>query len=291
MGPPTRHRVARSAAMVIEPGVAPRLRSERLAGEEPLEIRVAIPGGEVVGTTATMRTPGQDFALAAGLLHAEGVVAHRDDIAGIRYCADAGEQHYNVVTVDLRGAPRRNLAERSLMATASCGVCGTSSIDELAARVPAVRSDIALDPAVLVDLPGRLRAAQPLFDETGGLHAAALFDAHGALLGAAEDVGRHNALDKVLGERLLAGALPAPRAVAVLSGRVSFELVQKVAAAGVPAICAVSAPSSLAVETAERLGITLAGFVREGRMTIYSGAERFGVAGAQPPAGVPQRVF
>ncbi|MBJ7472908.1 MAG: formate dehydrogenase accessory sulfurtransferase FdhD, partial [Solirubrobacteraceae bacterium] len=283
----TRQRVARVRATVIEPGDPAsaaahglwRERTERLAGEEPLEIRVAVPGGEVVATTATMRTPGQDFALAAGLLHAEGVIALPGDLAEIGYCAAAAEQQYNVVTVRLTRPPRRALAARTLMATASCGVCGTTSIDELLARVGRVggagRPDVGpLDPAVLADLPARLREAQPLFDETGGLHAAGLFTATGELLGAAEDVGRHNALDKVLGERFLAGGLPAPGAVAVLSGRVSFELVQKVAAAGIPAICAVSAPSSLAVTTAARLGITLAGFVRDGRMTVYSGVDR-----------------
>ena len=284
MGPPTRHRVAHAPATVVEPGVPPRRRSERLAGEEPLEIRVAVPGGEVVATTATMRTPGQDFALAAGLLHAEGVIADPADVAGIRYCADAGTQQYNVVTVDLRYAPRRDLAARALIATASCGVCGSASIDALAARIPRIDGTATFEAAVLVDLPGRLRTAQPLFDQTGGLHAAALFDRHGRLLGAAEDIGRHNALDKVLGERFLAGGLPAREAVVVLSSRVSFELVQKAAAAGVPMLCAVSAPSSLAVETAERLGITLAGFVREGRMTVYAGGHRV-VAGGAPVGG------
>ncbi len=297
MAPSTRQRVARVRATVIEPGGGRRRQAERLAGEEPLEIRVAVPGGEVVATTSTMRTPGQDFALAAGLLHAEGVIAEPGDLAEIGYCAAAAEQQYNVVTVKLTRPPRRDLAARTLMATASCGVCGTSSIDELVARLrpaggddptdlvsqnallspsarPSGDAPGVFDPAVLVELTERLRAAQPLFDETGGLHAAGLFSATGELLGAAEDVGRHNALDKVLGERFLAGQLPAPTAIAVLSGRVSFELVQKVAAAGIPVICAVSAPSSLAVETAERLGITLAGFVREGRMTVYSGAQR-----------------
>lgn len=251
-----------------------RRRSERLAGEEPLEIRVAVPGGEVVATTATMRTPGQDFALAAGLLHAEGVIAHAGDVASIRYCTDVETQHYNVVTVDLRRAPRRGLAPRAIGSTASCGVCGTASIDDLGDWVRPLTDDVRVDVALLASLPERLRAEQPVFDETGGLHAAGLFDLAGRPLVVHEDVGRHNALDKVIGDRFLAGALPASGAIAVLSGRVSFELVQKAVAAGVPIICAVSAPSSLAVDTADRLGLTIAGFVRDGRATVYTHPER-----------------
>lgn len=288
----SRHRTRRVHATVIDTTGVPRRRPEQVVGEEPLEIRVALPGGEVVATTSTMRTPGQDFALAAGLLHAEGVIATREDIAAISYCAAAGEQEYNVVTVRLSRSPRRALAERTTTATASCGVCGTTTIDDLAARLSA--DGLALpaddpggagapvDAALLATLPEALRAAQPLFDDTGGLHAAGLFDRAGALIGAAEDVGRHNALDKAIGEQLLAGRLGASRpedglgapAVAVLSGRVSFELVQKAAAARIPTICAVSAPSSLAVDTAERLGLTLAGFVRDGRLTVYTHPER-----------------
>jgi FdhD protein len=269
----TRRRVARVTASVRD-GALVRSSSERLVGEEPLEIRVAGPDGVVVGTTATMRTPGHDFELAAGLLHAEGVIAGADDLAEIRYCTDVDEQRYNVVTVHLRRAPRRDLAARSLMATASCGVCGTASIDELCERVPPVGGDATIDATVLAGLPDGLRAEQPLFDETGGNHGAGIFTTAGAALVVREDVGRHNALDKALGERFLAGALPAGDAVAVLSGRVSFELVQKTAAAGVPILVAVSAPSSLAVTTADRLGITLAAFVRQGRATVYTHPHR-----------------
>lgn len=265
----TRRRVAPVPATVLDAtGTHPG--RERLIGEEPLEIRVAGPDGAVLATTATMRTPGDDFALAAGLLHAEGVIATPEDLAEIRYCTDVDEQHYNVVTVHLRRAPRRELAARSLMATASCGVCGTASIDELCERVPAVGSSLVVSAEVVAGLPGALRDAQELFEETGGVHAAGLFGADGTPIEVREDVGRHNALDKVLGSRFLAGALPADDVVAVLSGRVSYELVQKAAAAGVPILAAVSAPSSLAVATAERLGVTLAGFVRDGRMTVYA---------------------
>lgn len=271
--PPARRRVARVPATVVD-GDAVRRRRERVVGEEPLEIRVAGPDGTVLATTATMRTPGHDFELAAGLLHAEGVLAGPEDLAEIRYCTDVEEQHYNVVTVHLRGAPRRDLAARSLMATASCGVCGTASLDALCERVPVVGGRMRVDGAVLSGLPDALRAAQPLFDETGGIHAAGLFSPAGDVLAVREDVGRHNALDKVLGARMLAGGLPAGDAIAVLSGRVSYELVQKAAAAGVPVLVAVSAPSSLAVATAERLGVTLAAFVRDGRFTLYAHPER-----------------
>jgi len=269
----TRRRVARVPATVIDASGA-RRSSEQLAGEEPLEVRVAVPGGAIVATTATMRTPGHDFELAAGLLHAEGVIAGAEDLAEIRYCGDSGEQQYNVVTVHLRAAPRRELAARTLMSTASCGVCGSASIDALCERVAVVPDGLRVDAGTLAALPDALAAAQPLFAQTGGLHAAGLFDARGVPLIVREDIGRHNALDKVFGAALLAGQLPAEDGIVVLSGRVSFELVQKVAAAGVPLLCAVSAPSSLAVTTADRLGVTLVGFVRDGRMTVYTHRER-----------------
>ncbi|CAB4961839.1 unannotated protein [freshwater metagenome] len=265
----TRRRVARTTAVRLGP-TGRRTATERLIGEEPLEIRVAGPDGPVRATTATMRTPGHDFELAAGLLRAEGVIAGADDLAEIRYCTDVDEQRYNVVTVHLRRPPRRDLAARTLMSTASCGVCGTASIDELCDRVPVVGGAVTVDAAVLAGLPDVLRGEQSLFEETGGNHAAGVLSAAGDALVVREDVGRHNALDKALGARMLAGAGVGEDEVVVLSGRVSFELVQKTAAAGIPVLVAVSAPSSLAVETAERLGVTLAAFVRDGRATLYS---------------------
>lgn len=274
----TGRRVARARATVVD-ATGTRSRGERLVGEEPLEIRVAGPDGAVVATTATMRTPGDDFDLAAGLLHAEGVIAAPDDLAEIRYCTDVDEQRYNVVTVHLRRAPRLDLADRTLPATASCGVCGTASIDELCERIPAVGAGATLDADLLTTLPDRLRRAQPLFGRTGGAHAAGLFAADGTPVVVREDVGRHNALDKAIGSRFLARGLPGDDLVAVLSGRVSFELVQKTAAAGVPVLVAVSAPSSLAVETAERLGVTLVAFVRDGRATVYAHPGRVVAAG------------
>jgi FdhD protein len=269
----TRRRVARVSAVRLGSD-GPRGATERVIGEEPLEIRVAGPDGVVGATTATMRTPGHDFELAAGLLRAEGVIAGPEDLAEIRYCTDVDVQRYNVVTVHLRRPPRRELAARSLMATASCGVCGTSSIDELTERVPVVGGTTTVGAALLAGLPDALRTEQSLFAETGGNHGAGVFAADGTPLVVREDVGRHNALDKALGARLLTGARPGDDAVVVLSGRVSFELVQKTAAAGVPILVAVSAPSSLAVETAQRLGVTLAAFVREGRATLYAHPER-----------------
>lgn len=272
----TQRRTRRVPVVTVRDG-STATRREHVVGEEPLEIRVAGPDGAVAATTATMRTPGQDFELAVGLLHAEGVLTAREDVAEVRYCTDVEVQEYNVVTVHLRVPPRRDLAARTLLATASCGVCGTTSIDDLAARVPVVASAVSVDGGVLTGLPDALSEAQPLFDRTGGLHAAGLFTSDGRLVAVREDVGRHNALDKLLGGRLLDGGLPATDAIVVLSGRVSFELVQKAAAAGVPVLAAVSAPSSLAVDTAERLGVTLAAFVRPGRFTLYAHPERVAV--------------
>ena len=243
-----------------------------LVTEEPLELRVAIPGGAPETVTTTMRTPGHDFELAAGYLLAEGVIAGLADIDTIRYCdLSAGdEQAFNVVTVhvsrDIDVAAYRRLAP----ATASCGVCGTASLDRFQLRCPPIASGLHVPREVLIGLPATLRSAQAVFDRTGGLHAAGLFGADGHLVLLREDVGRHNALDKLIGRRLLDGAVPLGEQVLVLSGRVSFELVQKAAVAGIPVICAVSAPSSLAVETAKRLGITLVGFVRHGGANVYA---------------------
>jgi FdhD protein len=266
--PSARRRVARVPAVVVDDR-SQRSGAERLAGEEPLEIRVAGPDGAVIATTATMRTPGDDFELAAGLLRAEGVIATPEDLAEIRYCTDVDEQRFNVVTVHLRRPPRRDLAARSLMATASCGVCGSASIDALCARIPPVATGTTVDAAVLAGMPDALQEAQALFRRTGGTHGAGVFTVDGDPLVVREDIGRHNALDKALGARFLAGEDDSA-SVVVLSGRVSFELVQKTAAAGIPVMAGVSAPSSLAVETAKRLGVTLAAFVRDGRATVYA---------------------
>jgi len=255
-------------------------RSDLVAAEEPLEMRVWVEEGgrrQRYGVAVTMRTPGHDFPLAAGFFLSEGIVADREAIWSIAYCAEDEDQ--NVVEVHLRPGvpfdPQR--FSRNVYTTSSCGICGKTSIDLVRALCPAPpvgRERIA--PAVLTGLPETLRRAQPVFSRTGGLHAAGLFDAAGRLLLQHEDVGRHNALDKLTGTLLLDGALPASDRVLLVSGRASFELVQKALAAGIPVLAAVGAPSSLAVELARDLGLTLVGFLRGGRFNVYSGEERIG---------------
>ncbi len=230
--------------------------SDRVAREEPLEIRV---GGEPLAVT--MRTPGNDEELALGFCLSEGVPA-----AAASLTAD-----FAANTVEVTAAPfDRALVQRSFTVSSSCGVCGKGALEAVAREVPRVESTLRVPTALVADLPEHLRAAQPGFAATGGLHAAALFDAAGELLCLREDVGRHNALDKVVGWAFLAGRLPLRDVVICLSGRVSFELVQKAAVAGCPLIVAVGAPSSLAVELADDRGITLCGFVRAGSVNVYS---------------------
>ncbi|MFF8842042.1 formate dehydrogenase accessory sulfurtransferase FdhD [Streptomyces sp. NPDC015127] len=251
-------------------------RPDTLAAEEPMEIRV---GGRPLAVT--MRTPGDDFDLAAGFLVSEGVVHGGDDVAGIRYCAGAtadGGNTYNVVDVALAhgvAAPDASL-ERNFYTTSSCGLCGKAGLD--AVRTTAAWSvaddPLRIGPEGLTALPDRLRAAQRVFDSTGGLHAAGLFTADGELLCLREDVGRHNAVDKVVGHALRSGLLPLRGTVLMVSGRASFELVQKAVMAGIPMLAAVSAPSSLAVDLAAESGLTLVGFLRGTSMNVYTGAER-----------------
>jgi FdhD protein len=254
-------------------------RSERvdtLAVEEPLELRV---GGESL--QVTMRTPGDDFDLATGFLLAEGVITRPRDIVSMRYCAgvDAdGEQTYNLLDIVLAAdvaAPPKS-ATRNTTVTSACGVCGKDSLEDVRTKAAwsVAEDDTAIAADVLASLPGRLRKAQKIFDRTGGLHAAGLFTAAGELITAKEDVGRHNAVDKVLGQALREGMVPLRGTVLAVSGRASFELVQKAVMAGVPALAAVSAPSSLAAELAEESGLTLAGFVREDTMNLYARADR-----------------
>jgi len=260
----------------IEDGVA-RQRPDQLVGEEPLEIRI---GSRPLAVT--MRTPGNDFELAAGFLWTEGLLAHPDDLAGLRYCMPSGEvQNYNVIDVDLRpGAPDLTQGrERSFYTTSSCGVCGKASVDAVRVRGPfQVTADpVAVDPEVLSAMPERLRSDQKVFERTGGLHAAGLFDADGTMLCLREDVGRHNAVDKLVGWALTEGRLPLGGSVLMVSGRASFELVQKALMAGIPILAAVSAPSSLAVDLAEEAGMTLVGFVRGTSMNVYAGSHRLAV--------------
>jgi FdhD protein len=251
-------------------------RPDTVAAEEPLEIRL---GGRPL--SVTMRTPGHDFDLVHGFLQTEGVIAELEDVAGLRYCEgtdDEGRNTYNVIDVDLADgvqAPDTAL-DRNFYTSSSCGVCGKASIDAIRTRT---RYDLTADALrlpvpTLLALPDRLRAAQQVFDKTGGLHAAGLFTADGGLVALREDVGRHNAVDKVIGDAVRAGRLPLARHVLMVSGRASFELTQKAAMAGVPVLAAVSAPSSLAVELAADVGITLVGFLRGDGCNVYSCAER-----------------
>jgi FdhD protein len=248
---------------------------DRLVTEEPLEIRVGGPGQEPQSVTVTMRTPGHDFELAVGFLLSEGVIRGHEDVHQVKYCElpDGAEQQYNVVTVRVRRPVE--VRPRLTTTTASCGICGTAQLDDLQARCPVVPPGGRQVPVqVLLSLPERLRAAQAVFDKTGGLHAAGVFDFEGGLVAAREDVGRHNALDKVVGFALFEHMLPLSEHVLAVSGRVSFELVQKAAVAGIPVLAAVSAPSSLAVQTAERLGVCVAGFVRPPTANVYAHPER-----------------
>jgi len=246
-------------------------RADALATEEPLEIRAQGPGQDGTRVAVTMRTPGGDFELAAGFLFTEGLVTS-DDVRRVAYCDDLDdeEQRYNVVTVTLARPFDEERLSRNFYATSSCGVCGKASLDDIVVRCDVVPAGFTVEAGVLMSLPDRLRAAQRVFDRTGGLHAAGLFDAAGSVVSVREDVGRHNAVDKVIGEQLLAGRVPIGDHVLQVSGRASFEIVQKAAVAGIPVVSAVSAPSSLAVDAGERLGVTVVGFVRDGRCNVYS---------------------
>lgn len=263
--------------MRVTVGEPSRRQRDTLAGEEPLELRV---GGRSLAVT--MRTPGADFDLAAGFLVSEGVIARTRDLVAMRYCAGKGRDgtnEYNVLDLTLADGvaePDESVA-RAFFTTSSCGLCGKASIDAVRTRsVFEVRDDpLTLDPSMLALLPSRLREAQEVFNKTGGLHAAALFEGKtGDLLVLREDVGRHNAVDKVIGWALREDRLPLRGMILLVSGRASFELVQKAVMAGIPALCAVSAPSSLAVDLAQESGITLVGFLRDPSMVVYAGAQR-----------------
>jgi FdhD protein len=249
---------------------------ELLAVEEPLEIRL---GERAV--SITMRTPGHDLELAAGFLFTEGIVQGPEQIERIRYAEPSGNQRQagNTVVVELRSGVDLDLLsrlDRHFYMTSSCGVCGKASIDALQTdHCPSLPHSVPLvDAGTIHSLPARLRAAQPVFEHTGGLHAAGLFDIRGTLLSLREDVGRHNAVDKLIGSELLDGRTALNDRLILVSGRASFELMQKALMAGIPILAAVGAPSSLAVEVAQRFNMTLLGFVRENRFNIYSGAQR-----------------
>ena len=250
---------------------------DRVAVEAPLEIQLHHPalGGEPVSFGTTMRTPGDDEALAAGLLYGEGIIQHASDIDAI----ESGTRRPNVVNVRLRpGVMIEVTPARRFSAGSSCGVCGTTGLDAAIARAAATRilGTAQAQLPVLLRLPARMREAQTRFGTTGGIHAVALFDLSGSLLAIAEDVGRHNAFDKLVGERLLAGELPLANRIVLLSGRASFELVQKALRAGVALLAAIGAPSSLAVNLAAAAGLTLVGFLRDAHCNVYAHPERLG---------------
>jgi FdhD protein len=256
-----------------------RRRPDSLAVEEPLELRV---DGKPL--SVTMRTPGHDVELAHGFLLTEGVIGSAEDLAAARYCdsVDAeGRNTYNVLDVALAPGvePPDTSLERNFYTTSSCGVCGKASLDavKLKSRFSPAGDPVRVPWSTVGTLPDRLREAQRVFDSTGGLHAAGLFRADGGLIVAREDVGRHNAVDKVLGHALLAGGIPAAGTVLMVSGRASFELVQKAVMAGVPVLAAVSAPSSLAAELAAEAGMTLVGVLRAGAGNVYTGSQRIEV--------------
>jgi FdhD protein len=267
-----------------------RHREDALVAEEPLEIQL---GGRTA--LVTMRTPGDDFDLVAGLLVAEGAITAADQLSALRYCpavrAADPDERYNTVEVVLAAGtrPPESLFARVGYTNSACGVCGKASVEtaRVAISWPLDDDETRVTPETLYALPDRLRAAQRVFERTGGLHAAGLFAADGTLLCVREDVGRHNAVDKVVGWALRAGRLPLRGHVLMVSGRASFELVQKAAAAGVPVLAAVSAPSALAVRLAEQVGVTVAGFVRGRSANVYTHPRRVALsAGAvTEPAG------
>jgi FdhD protein len=265
-----------------------RSRADNVAVEEPLEIRLgySMPDGRAARSISiTMRTPGDDHDLAAGFLYSESIIRSAGDIAAIEECGlpapDSG--NHNVVRVELKPEVDVDLGrlQRHFYTTSSCGVCGKTSLDALRAiGLETMRgNDTTFDRDVLIAVPDELRKAQSTFEATGGLHAAAAFDARGNLLMTREDVGRHNAVDKVIGALLLDDRLPAGDLGLIVSGRASFELMQKALVAGMPLLAAVSAPSSLAVQLAREFDVTLVGFLRDNTFNIYSGQQRIGHGG------------
>ncbi|HEU4673816.1 MAG TPA: formate dehydrogenase accessory sulfurtransferase FdhD [Candidatus Limnocylindrales bacterium] len=266
---PVRH-IASTRIVAVRGGEL-EVRADRVVAEEPLEIRAAGPGQEPVAVAVTMRTPGHEAELAVGFLRTEGLIGD-GEVVRVRYGDPARlSAPDDTVVVRLRDRfDASRVAERHFVATASCGICGKASIDEVAVRCDPLPDGPVVARPVILALPDALRAAQRAFEETGGLHAAGLFAPDGELVAVREDVGRHNALDKVVGSQYAAGRLPLHDRILMVSGRVSFEIVQKAAVAGIPIVAAVSAPSSLAIDAAERLGVTLVGFLRGDGFNVYA---------------------
>jgi FdhD protein len=270
------HATTPAAVRRVAAGQPPKRRSDTLATEEPLEIRIKTKDAEQT-VAITMRTPGNDFELAAGFLYGESVLGHKGDLDQIRYCvSEKAEQQFNIVTVDLVGAmPDIGGLDRHFYTSSACGVCGKTSLDQIAELGgPPLDDGPIVDEELILSLPKRLGEAQRVFEKTGGLHAAALFDAKGDLQAVREDVGRHNAMDKLVGWGLLEERLPYTGGIVLVSGRASFELMQKALRAGVSLFCAFSAPSSLAVDVATRFGMTLIGFLRDDSFNVYTGEHR-----------------
>lgn len=271
----TRFNKKKQMILTYENGKLQR-RKDILATEEPMEI--LLRAGDNQQTVAiTMRTPGNDYELAAGFLYNEGILLRKDEITGMTYCVDGNQQEYNSLRIQLKAdsMPELKQLERHFFTNSACGVCGTTMLDDIGERnLPSLPNGPIVSPELITSLPDKLRNAQDLFESTGGLHAAALFDLSGNLLAVREDVGRHNALDKLIGWGLLNDKLPFHDKVLMVSGRASYELLQKSFSAGISVFCAVSAPSSLAVEFAERFGITLIGFLRGQRFNVYANVQR-----------------
>jgi FdhD protein len=271
--PPTRH--VTTTRVVAVRGTALEYRADRVVGEEPLEIRAAGPGQDPVAIAVTMRTPGNEDELAVGFLRTEGLIGGPEVLRITTGDPTEMNQPDDQVTVHLaRAFDASVVAERHFVATASCGICGKASLDEVAIKSAPIPPGPVVSRSIVLALPDLLRAAQRAFDETGGLHAAGLFTPSGELLAIREDVGRHNALDKLVGSQVLAKAMPLNERILMVSGRVSFEIIQKAAVAGIPIVCAVSAPSDLAIDAAERLGVTLVGFLRGDGFNVYAHDER-----------------
>lgn len=283
----TRVRVARLPSTVIGPN-GRRRAEQKVAGEEPLEIRLGAPGHEAETVNVTMRTPGDDFELAVGWCVTEGLLPQPVELAEVKYCVrtpsalaaaeetgEAPEQNYNIVSVVARHH-HGSRSRRTQVTSSSCGICGTESLDALELSTEPIDPSRgpAIPYAVVMSLPDRLRAEQRSFDATGGTHAAGLFRPDGRALVVREDVGRHNAVDKVIGHAAITRRLPLDDHTLMVSGRVSFEIVQKAAMAGIGVIAAVSAPTTLAIDAAQRMGITLATFVRGDTATVWTHAHR-----------------
>lgn len=254
-------------------------KDDRVVTEEPLELRL-VAGSQSRTLAITMRTPGNDFELAAGFVYGEGIVRSHNELAGVTYCLDPEldpDQRYNVVSLELSrsGLPALERFERHFATSSACGVCGRAQLDSLRdLGVMPISDDVTISAELLYSLPAHMRETQRVFATTGGVHAAALFDESGNTIVAREDVGRHNAVDKIVGWGMLENRLPFTRRILGVSGRASYEILQKSAMARIPIVCSVSAPSSLAVDLAREFNITLAAFVRDERANVYSGSER-----------------